>query len=327
MTKPSSLWYFLGLLLTVSSPVLAQPLEPALPSIETLRTRSYPGSAITLERTLAPGSNYQRYIASYRSDGLKIFALLTVPNGLKPKGGWPAIVFNHGYIPPEQYRTTQRYEAYVDALARAGYMVFKPDYRGHGNSEGQAEGAYWSPGYTIDVLNAVSSLANYNDADANRLGMWGHSMGGYLTLRALVIDKRIKAGVIWSGVVAPYADLINNWRRPYLGLGGQHPGRMQQRRQEIFNRFGSPEQNPQFWNAISANSYLDGVAPIQIHHSPADTHVPYAFSQTLAQQLKAAKQPYEFYGYPSDDHNLSKNFSLAMRRSVAYFDRYLKRGL
>ena len=76
------------------------------------------GSDIVIEQTLQAGANYQRYLASYQSEGLKIYALLTVPNGAKPASGWPAIVFNHGYIPPEQYRTTERYVAYVDGVAK-----------------------------------------------------------------------------------------------------------------------------------------------------------------------------------------------------------------
>ena len=47
------------------------------------------------------------------------------------------IVFNHGYIPPAEYRTTERYVAYVDGFARNGYIVFRPDYRGHDQSEGE----------------------------------------------------------------------------------------------------------------------------------------------------------------------------------------------
>lgn len=97
-------------------------------SIEYMRKQEYPGSDITLEQTLPSASNYNRYIASYKSDGLKIYALLTVPNGKKPQNGWPVIIFNHGYIPPAQYRTTERYIAYVDGFARDGYIVFKPDY-------------------------------------------------------------------------------------------------------------------------------------------------------------------------------------------------------
>ena len=163
-----------------------------------MRMTPYPGSDITIEQELARGANYRRYYASYLSQGLKIYALLTIPDGEQPATGWPAIVFNHGYIPPAQYRTTERYVAYVDWLARSGYIVFRIDYRGNDRSEGVASGAYGSPGYTVDVLNAVASLKRFPQANPNRIGMWGHSMGGFLTLRAMVISPDIKAGVIWG---------------------------------------------------------------------------------------------------------------------------------
>src|SRR3989344_3216699 len=69
---------------------LREDLNPL--TIESLRNGEYPGSNIVIEQTLDPGSNYDRYIASYRSEGLKIYALLTVPQGDKPSSGWPAIV-------------------------------------------------------------------------------------------------------------------------------------------------------------------------------------------------------------------------------------------
>lgn len=292
-------------------------------TIQALRTRTYPGSILTIEQTLAKSSNYHRYLASYRSDGLKIYGLLTVPVGSKPKGGWPAIVFNHGYIPPQQYRTGQSYRAYVDALARAGYVIFMPDYRGHGNSQGEARGGYWAPDYTVDVLNALASVRKFKEADPARIGIWGHSMGGFLSLRAMVIDKKIKAGVIWAGVVAPYSDLLTRWQPRYLGGGPGSPG--SSKREAALKRYGTPQANPRFWASLSANSYLsEGMRPIQLHHSPTDTHVPYAFSQALAAQLKAAGQPYEFYTYPNDNHNLSCSLGPAMQRTVAFFDRYLK---
>src|SRR5260370_15331530 len=86
-------------------PAAAQETLPPL-AIDAMRQRDYPGSDLVIERTLSPGSNYQQYVASYQSDGLKIFALLTVPYGAKPAGGWPVIIFDHGYIPPTVYRTT-----------------------------------------------------------------------------------------------------------------------------------------------------------------------------------------------------------------------------
>src|SRR3989338_11464332 len=140
-------------------------------SIEYMRQQQYPGSNLTLEQNLPNGSNYNKYIASYKSDGLKIYALLTVPQGEKPSGGWPVIIFNHGYIVPSEYRTTEKYIAYADAFSRNGYIVLKSDYRGHGNSEGNAPGGYGSPAYTIDILNAISSIKKFRDVDINRIGM------------------------------------------------------------------------------------------------------------------------------------------------------------
>src|SRR6266576_5210407 len=146
-----------------------QTLNPL--AIDAMRQRDYPGSDLVVEQTLPPGSNYRQYVASYLSDGLKINALLTVPNGAKPATGWPVIIFNHGYIPPTVYRTTERYIAYVDAFARNGYIVFKPDYRGFGSSQGTPVSAYYSPDDTVDVLNAVTTMQRYGSADPNRIGM------------------------------------------------------------------------------------------------------------------------------------------------------------
>ncbi|MHB0874517.1 MAG: alpha/beta hydrolase family protein [Anaerolineae bacterium] len=150
---------------TATSTATPTPTPLAPMSIEAMRQGDYPGSRITIEEELEPGANYRRYIASYLSEGLRIYALLTVPEGEKPESGWPVIVFNHGYIPPKVYRTTERYVAYVDGFARGGYIVLKSDYRGHGDSEGEAAGAYGYPDYTVDVLNAVASLKRFADAD------------------------------------------------------------------------------------------------------------------------------------------------------------------
>lgn len=292
--------------------------------IEAMRAREYPGSDILIEDVLDPGVNYSRYYVSYLSEGLKIYALMTVPNGEKPSTGWPVIIFNHGYIPPTVYRTTERYVAYVDLIARNGYIVFRSDYRGHDRSEGQPGGAYSNPGYTVDVLNAVASLKRYPDADPNRIGMWGHSMGGYITLRSMVITKDIKAGVIWAGVVASYPDMLTRWRR---GSGAAVTPTPSARawRYSLMNQYGSPEENPEFWTSISANSYLHDLSgPIQLHHGTADEDVPLEFSELLFYQMLEANQYVEFHKYEGDNHNISNSFGTAMQRTIEFFDRYVK---
>lgn len=294
-------------------------------SIESLRAMEFPGSPITIVETPEPGANYERYYASYESEGLTIYALLTVPRGDPPATGWPAIVFNHGYIPPAQYRTTERYIAYVDWLARSGYIVFRIDYRGHDRSEGVPSGAYGSPGYTIDVLNAVAALKQFPLADPARIGMWGHSMGGFLTLRAMVISPDIKAGVIWAGVVASYPDLLRRWRRSSAGASTPVPSAGRSWRSAWAMQYGSPEENPAFWASVSANTYLaDLSGPLQLHHGSADESVPLEFSEILLEQVQQAGKSAELYIYEGDNHNLSNFFSLAMRRTIEFYDRYLK---
>ena len=311
---------------SATSTVTATPTPTLHPmTILTMRQTPYPGSVIVVEDTLDPGANYNRYYAYYLSEGYKIYGLLTVPFGDPPEGGWPSIVFNHGYIPPTQYRTTERYIAYVDQLALNQYIVFRIDFRGHDRSEGTALGAYGDPGYTVDVLNAVASLQQFPLANPEKIGMWGHSMGGYLTLRSMVISNDIKAGVIWAGVVASYPDMMARWRRNTPGPAPTAPSFARRWQQEWTNEHGSSEENPDFWSSISSNTYVDELSgPIQLHHGTADESVPIIFSELLRDEILAVGGEVEFYAYDGDNHNLSGYFSLAMRRTIEFFDKYLK---
>ncbi len=317
--------------LAVGAPVTESPsavesgLHPL--SIEWLRGQTFSGSDITIEQTLPGGPGYARYIGSYLSEGLRIDGVLAVPTGAKPPTGWPVVILNHGYIQPPQYRSTARYVAFVDAIASSGYIAFMPDYRGHGDSEGVASGGYGSQAYVVDVLNAVASVKRFPDADAERIVMWGHSMGGQITLRAMVVSRDVKAGAIWAGVVAPYPVLLTDWALFRRGSAASEvSGHLGQGwRASLVRDFGSPDENPEFWAGISPNSYLDSVSgPIQLHHSTTDTHVPLAFSELLYDQLIEAEQRVDLFRYESDDHNIAKNFRLAADRTMAFFDEVLQ---
>lgn len=306
------------------SPAVADP-NPF--SIAAMRSRTYPGSDLAIEETLDAKSSYSQYIASYLSDGLKIYGLLTVPKGDKPSSGWPAILFNHGYLDPKTYSTTARYGSYVDGFAKNGYIVFKPDYRGHGKSEGVAVGAYYDPAYTIDDLNALASLKKYKDTDPSNIGIWGHSMGGNITLRDLVITHDAKAAVIWGGVVGSYTDLLYNWERkvPFHPTGTDLALRINHRK-EFLDKYGTPMDNPTFWNSIDPTAYVKDIStPIQLDVGGEDEEVPVDFSKSLRDRLQAAGKVVEYYEYPGSDHNISQGFALAMKRSVEFFNTYLKK--
>lgn len=299
-------------------------------TIEAMRKRQYPGSDVVIERTLPQGLNYSQYLVSYLSDGLKIYALLTVPVGQKPKNGWPVIIFNHGYITPETYQTyptVGQYASYFLVFSSSGYIVFKPDYRGNGESQGSPEGAYYSPSYAIDDLNGIASIKKFKDADPSRIGIWGHSMGGNITLRDLVVNtKDIKAAVIWGGVVGSYEDLMNNWIRKVSYQPSQKELALRNRsRESLTQKYGTPENNPSFWNSADPTFFVkDITAPVQIDVGSEDEEVPVAFSESLYKKLLDAGKTVEFYSYPGANHNISQGFNLAMQRSLSFFDKFLK---
>lgn len=76
-------------------------------SVDYLRSLNIISEKIEIEEELADGGNYKRYIASFLSEGNKVYGLLTIPLEKEPTKGFPAIIFNHGYIPPSQYLTTE----------------------------------------------------------------------------------------------------------------------------------------------------------------------------------------------------------------------------
>jgi dipeptidyl aminopeptidase/acylaminoacyl peptidase len=292
-------------------------------SIDYLRQQEYPASELTVEGTLPGGDNYSQFLVSYQSEGLTLYAAMTIPDGEKPATGWPVIIFIHGYIAPSIYSPTERYVEYVDALAINGYIVLRPDLRGHGNSEGEAYGAYGDPSCSIDVLNALSALRQHADVDPERIGMWGHSMGGFITARAMVVSDELQAGVIWAGVVAPYEEFAAHWgsaEEPSPLAIGELPVPS-----VLTAAHGSPEDNPDFWRSLSANSYVDTISgPVQLHHGTADMEVPVSFSDRFYEELLAAGQTAEYYIYDGDDHNIATGFEDAMRRSLEFLDTHVK---
>jgi dipeptidyl aminopeptidase/acylaminoacyl peptidase len=294
-------------------------------TIAALRQMKIEGSDIIIEQALDNGANYARYIASYESQGNKIYGLLTIPFGDVPEGGFKAIVFNHGYIPPDTYQTTERYVAYVDALAQSGFVVFKIDLRGHGSSEGEPIGSYFSPGYTIDAISALKSLQKMDIINPDGIGMWGHSMAGNLVLRAMLVEPAIKAGVIWAGAVYSYDDFVKyaitdtSFVPPTTETSGSR------RRREMFEAYGRPDTTVPFWQAISLTNNIEYLqSPLQLHHAIDDDTVNIGYSRDLAAVLEANGKTYESYEYDSGGHNIgSPSFDLAMQRTIAFFQKYL----
>jgi dipeptidyl aminopeptidase/acylaminoacyl peptidase len=307
----------------VTSPT--QPLVSDLNSlqIEAIKARTYTASTLTVEQDLGNQGNYTSQVVSYISDGFKVYALQATPAGTAPAGGWPVVILNHGYINPATYHTNDgSYAGITGALARAGILVLKPDFRGHGQSQGTSAGGHFSPFYTYDNLNLIATLKQTPGVNAARIGTVGHSMGAHTSLRVAVVDPDIKATAYLSGVIASINDITYNW--PRSPMSGDLPVGVQTTREALFSQYGTPQTNPVFWSSVSAINYVSSITgKSQIHQSVADSTVPKSFSDSLNAALVAADKPVNYYLYPGDDHQLSANSALVTSRIVEFFKRNL----
>jgi dipeptidyl aminopeptidase/acylaminoacyl peptidase len=286
-------------------------------TIPYLRSRTYSSELGELKK-YRDNLNYTSYLTSYDSDNLQINGLLTIPKG---DGPHPAIVFVHGYIAPTIYQTTEKYGDYVDYLARNGYVVFKIDLRGHGESEGEATGSYYSGDYVIDTLNAYAALQKSEFVDPNRIGLWGHSMGGNVVFRSLVAKTDIPAAVIWAGAGYTYTDLLtyrisdNSYRPPQTSTS------LSNRRTELRNKYGEFNEDSDFWRKVPGTNYLEGVqTAIQLNHSVDDNVVSVEYSRNLMKTLDSTTLVHELNEYQSGGHNISGSaFGQAMRETVDFY--------
>jgi dipeptidyl aminopeptidase/acylaminoacyl peptidase len=293
-------------------------------TIPHLRNRAYESQLGELDQVGNNGT-FTTFLTSYESDGLKVNGLLTQPTGEIPAGGWPAVVFIHGYIPPTQYRTQEKYADYVNYLARNGLVVFKIDLRGHGSSEGEASGAYYSGDYIIDTLNARAALQTSGFVNPERVGLWGHSMAGNVVLRSLAVRPEIRAAVIWAGAVYSYED----WQAYRLNDGSYRPpstiSDRQRRRQNLFDTHGEFSPTSEFWQTVAATNYVnDLTGAIQFHHAVNDGVVNIGYSRDLNALLDQTAVPHELHEYSTGGHNLEGSaFGQAMQRTVEWFREYL----
>ena len=292
-------------------------IEPHPMAIRSLRDGDYPGGRFAVEEILADGSGYSRSIVSYLSEGLRIRGLLTVPLSAEPDGGYPAVLFIHGYIPPDQYSTTGNYASYQARLARSGFVTFKPDLRGHGDSEGTPVSAHYSEKYVVDTLFALSYLKNHESVNPGRIGYWGHSNGGEIGLRVLVSSPDVRAASLWAGVVGSYEDMFETYNDQIRFLRNAEDS-------ELVRLHGLPSTNREFWSAVDPYYHLDSIrAPVQLLHGTGDASVPVVLSRRLREDLAKAGKAVDYHEYDGDDHNLSANVDAAFERTIAFYREHL----
>jgi dipeptidyl aminopeptidase/acylaminoacyl peptidase len=285
--------------------------------MEYLTNREYGGGELEFVEVLAENSYFTRYLIRYPSEGLNIYGFLNVPveSGPVGEGPYPVLIALHGYIDPAIYNTIDYTTGYADALARAGYVVLHPNLRGYPPSDDGDN--LFRVGMALDVLNLIGILLQ-NDwggtplesGEPTRLGLWGHSMGGGISTRVMLIHPEVDAVVLYaamSGDEKQNWEAIRDWSAGTRGL----------------EELSVPEENLQ---EISPVYFFDRLsAEVSIHHGRADELVPLRWSVATCDQLTLMGKGVECWYYQNMPHTFyGDGDQLFITRIVQFFDRVLK---
>ncbi len=281
-------------------------------TIDFLATRSYGGGTITLHEVMESNTAFNRFLISYPSDSLTIYGFMNVPQGTGP---FPVIIALHGYIDPAIYYTLDYTTRYADALARAGYLVLHPNLRGYKPSDDGPN--LFRVGMATDVLNLIAIVRDQGGqpgplalADPERIGLWGHSMGGGISLRVLTVSPHVDAAVL-------YGSMSGDERRNYEAIqawSGRQRGAFE---------LAIPDEALQ---RIAPIYFLNRIqAAVSIHHGAADELVPPWWSDDLCERLRALEKTVQCLSYPGQPHTFVGEGDLQfIADTIAFFDMHLR---
>ncbi|MCZ2127164.1 MAG: alpha/beta fold hydrolase [Anaerolineales bacterium] len=305
-------------------------------TIDGLRARKYDEGAIFVGAAVLETEIFTRYPILYSSDGLTISGVLQIPK--KGEAPFPVIVMNHGFFSRYVYRSGDGTDRAANFLNQQGYLTVSSDYRSWGASE-TAESLFYS-GQVIDVIHLINALPSIPQADAKRVGMWGHSMGGGIAVKALtILGDRVKAAVLYSPVSADFADLIGRWGPGCMGDVYVSEAAAGCNSSDILPLNLPPELVAAYFNATTDSAILKAVSPlyyfdliqtpIQIAYGTNDGKTPSGtppeWSRKMYDALTEAGANAEIFAYQGEGHSfVGDPWYVFMGRTQRFFDKYVK---
>lgn len=303
-------------------------------TIEGLRQHDFQSGEIHIRSTLEENQAYTSYLIDYPSDGLTITGVMQIPVG---EGPFPVILMNHGFFSRSVYSSGDGTDRASAFLAKHGYITLASDYRSWGESD--IGHSFFYSGLVIDVINLLNATSSIPEADADRIGIWGHSMGGGVTMKVLAIDSRVKAAVLYSPVSADDLDIIDRWGMGCFGDVNQGeliagcnssdviPADLPRELRDAY-RFAASDTDT--LREVAPFYHLDYVtAPIQIHYGTEDgkflSGTPPQWSVKLTQALRDAGKRAELLQYEGEGHSfIGQPWFDFMTRTLRFFDKYVK---
>jgi dipeptidyl aminopeptidase/acylaminoacyl peptidase len=265
---------------------------------------SRPGAQAT-KLTSSPAPEFWNYswvnppiVTIAARDGATIYGKLFKPTTFK-RGG-PAVIFVHGagYL-QDVHRgwSGNYYREYLfhHLLMEHGYVVLEVDYRGSaGYGRDWRTGIYRHMGGKDldDNVDAVKWLVHEHGVDPSKIGIYGGSYGGFMTLMALFTEPDVFAA---GAALRPVTDWAH-YNHPYTS--------------DILNL---PQKDPDAYRKSSPIYFASGLkGALLICHGMADTNVHFQDTVRLVEKLiELRKENWEVAVYPAEDHGFLEPASWA----------------
>jgi dipeptidyl aminopeptidase/acylaminoacyl peptidase len=249
-------------------------------------------------------------------DGVDVPARLFTPEmlGAKRDRNAPGVVFVHGagYLQNAHKYWSTYFREYMfhHVLASRGYVVLDVDYRGssgYGRDWRTAIYRYMGGKDLDDIVDAAKYLTERQRVNPRRIGVYGGSYGGFITLMAMFTSPKTFAA---GAALRPVTDWAH-YNHPYTA-----------------NILNEPQTDPEAYRKSSPIYFADKLeGALLILHGMVDVNVHFQDSVRLVQRLiELRKEKWEFQPYPVEDHGFVKETSWAdeYKRILKLFDLNLR---
>jgi dipeptidyl-peptidase 4 len=255
-------------------------------------------------------NHLKREFGSFEADdGTTLYYQITKPADFDETKEYPAIVYLYGG-PGVGQQVRMVWQAGLNQiLAQNGYVVFTMDNRGSPNRGKAFEDVLFRNmgDYEVrDQITGTNWLKSLPYVDGARVGIYGWSYGGYMTLMMMLKNPGVFAAGIAGAPVTDWRLYDTHYTERYMG---------------------DPNDGDNAYAVSSPMSYVDNLAdPLLVIHGMADDNVFFNNSVALIGALQRARKPFDLMTYPGKTHRITGMDEQIHRDQMRldFFDEHLK---
>ncbi|HWQ56363.1 MAG TPA: S9 family peptidase [Bryobacteraceae bacterium] len=242
------------------------------------------------------------------ADGTLLYGRLIRPKGFEPGKKYPVVTIVYGGPHAQNVRDAWAGATWEQALAQRGFVVWQLDNRGTAGRGHAFEAKVFRNLGAVELEDqqaGIRHLVGMGVADPARLGIYGWSYGGFMTLYTLANAPELFRAGIAGAPVADWRNYDTIYTERYMGL---------------------PSENPDgYRRSAPVHKAADITARVMLVHNLEDDNVHFQNTMQVADALQRANKRFEMMIYNQKTHGVAGTHRRHMLESMTeFFERHLK---